>query len=107
MANSGKYRSVIKIQSPVWGKDSRGGKTLTRWDDHTTTFALVRPLDGREYWQAQQANSKVSGIIETRYVAGVTTEMRVLYEDRHLHIESVYSPREKKEELHIMYREAK
>lgn len=109
MHGAGKYRHIVTIQQPVWDTDARGGKTVTGWDDVVKTYARVRPLSGREFWQAQQAQSQIEGVVEMRYMPGteIRNDMRVLFQGRHLHIEYVMSPNERREELHIYYREAK
>ena len=108
MHGAGKYRNIVMIQRPVWSTDARGGKTVSEWEDVIKTYARVRPLSGREFWQAQQAQSQIEGVVEMRYMPGIdiTSDMRVMYQGRHLHIEHILSPNERREELHIYYREA-
>ena len=47
-----------------------------------TTFkqcwAEIKPLEGREYWASKQTVSEVTATIKIRYIAGVTTKMKVI-----------------------------
>lgn len=63
------------------------------------------PLNGREYFAAQQINAEVSTKIVIRYLKGVEPTMRVNFKDRYFEILSVIHMAERKKELQLMCKE--
>lgn len=53
--------------------DATGGE----WVEFAECFGDLRPLRGRELFEAQQVQSQVSHLFETEFVPGVTSSMRV------------------------------
>lgn len=102
---AGILRHRITIQTPTYGQDASGGVTMT-WSDVKTVWAEITPLQGREYWEAQQVNAEIQGKIRMRYFNGLNPAMRVKFGDRYFHFESVISPKEKRELLDLYYTEA-
>lgn len=66
---------------------------IVEWEDVSpkAVAASVEALSGREFWQAQQAQSAVSHAVEMCYFPGLTTQHRLkwLPSNRILNIESV------------------
>lgn len=77
----GKYRHRIIIQRPAAVVDASGGPTQT-WVDFWTCWAELQIGSGREYFGAKKANAKLAGLIKIRYVPGLDSTMRVVYNDR-------------------------
>lgn len=63
--NVGELRQRIIIQSPTRTQDSYGEPILT-WTTWGTRWAEVRPLTGKELWQAAQADATVTHQIRLR-----------------------------------------
>ena len=100
---AGKLTHLIEIQSPVETTDDAGGPIPT-WDESTPfaqLYARVRPLRGREII-ALGPQSATTREIETRYCAGITTDMRIKLGDRYFGIESVLNVDESDVMLLIM-----
>jgi len=76
------------------------------WSDWDTVWGSIEPNLGKRYFEAKQANSEVQGLIRIRYQSGVLPTMRVKYGDRIFKIISIIHPFERKQELHILYKEA-
>ena len=102
---SGKLDKRITLQANVPTKNS-DGEYVDTYIDVATVWAAVEPLSGNRYFQAQQANSDVSGVVRIRYRADVKPTMRIQYIGRYFKIVSVINPNEAKKELHILYKEA-
>jgi len=102
---AGSLRHRITIQQLTTSQDAYGG-IIETWTDLKTVWADVSPLSGREFWEAQQINSQIEGKIVIRYMTGVKPDMRVKFGSRYLYIEAVINPKEKRELLHLYYREA-
>jgi SPP1 family predicted phage head-tail adaptor len=100
----GKYKQRVTIEQYVETQDEYGG-IIQSWETFKTVWSNIKPLSGREYWQSQQANSEVTGVIELRYLSTVNPTMRVKYGTRIFEIESLFHPNEDKRETHLLVKE--
>jgi SPP1 family predicted phage head-tail adaptor len=98
---SGQLDRRVKLQTKGVTQDSYGGAVVT-WSDTATVWAAVEPLQGREFFGAQQIDSEITIRVRIRYRAGVVPAMRVLYGSRVLDIRSVIDPKDRHEELQLM-----
>jgi SPP1 family predicted phage head-tail adaptor len=102
--NAGSLRHRITIQSVTETKDTFGGVTEA-WGTHAAVWASIEPLSGRELLQAQQVQADITHRVRMRYVAGVTTKMRVLYGSREFGIQVAINPEERNREIVLMCKE--
>jgi SPP1 family predicted phage head-tail adaptor len=66
--------AVIQYQPTLRNDfDDSGGE----WVEFSQCYADVRPLRGIELFNAQQVQSQVTHTIETEFIAGVTSAMRI------------------------------
>jgi len=100
----GDLRHRITLQKAERARDSYGGEQL-QWADFAKVWAAIYPLQGREYFAAQQINAEVSTKIVIRYIKGVEPTMRVNFENRNFEIISVIHVAERKKELQLMCKE--
>jgi SPP1 family predicted phage head-tail adaptor len=98
---SGKLRHTVTLQSLVETQDGYGGTTES-WTDFATVRASVEPLQGREYFAAQQERAEVTTRFRIRYIPGVLPTMRIMFDGRAFNIESIINPNERNRELHLM-----
>lgn len=101
---AGKLRHRVTIQQLAAGSPQKSamGAPSKAWTDLATVWADVRPLRGRSLFLAQQAQSKVTTVIEIRYsaaVAGVTAAMRVVHGSAIYDIESAINPEQMNERI--------
>ena len=102
---AGLLRHRLTIQIP--GKSQNDfGEWIESWNDWATVWGSIEPNLGKRYFEAKQANSEVQGLIRIRYRSGVLPTMRVKYGNQIFKIISIVHPFEKKQELHILYKEA-
>ena len=108
---AGQLNRRVIIQSRTETQGTTGEVTWS-WSDVDEVWAAVEPVSGREYFAAQQVQSSTDTVIRIRYRHGITTKMRIKYEEpgspvysRYYEIEAVLSPREGRRELHLMCRE--
>lgn len=102
---AGKLRSIIRIlKAPA---DERGAPTqdVSRWVEVRTVRASVRPIRGRELWEAEQAQSIIDHRIIIRYDSAVRPSMRVQFEGRTFEILYVIDPEEQHRWMQLMCRE--
>ncbi len=72
---------------------------------HARTWAKVTQLSGTELVQAQQKKPNSTHMVTTRYVANVTSDMRILHDGRTLNIEGIDNIDDRNIELNILCRE--
>ncbi len=100
----GMLRHRIVIQENRVSRDSFGAE-ISEWIQFAVVWAEVSPISGREYVSFKQINAEITTKITIRYLAGVTTEMRVLFKDRVFEIDSVINPEERNISLFLMCKE--
>ena len=98
---NGRYRHKIIIQQVSESIDSFG-QAIKTWSTFSQPFASVEPLQGREFFSANQFASEVTVRIRLHYLTGVTTKMRVSFDDRIYNIQSVINPSERGREMQLM-----
>lgn len=81
MAEFRKYRHRVDFQSATSTPDDMGG-LADSWATVYQTWAKVRPLQGNERYQAQQAHAETSIAIEMRYRPEINSSQRIIYRDR-------------------------
>jgi len=102
--NPGELKHRVTIQERSVTRDTDGGESES-WVDFATVWAAVEPLQGREFFAAQQTNSEVTGKVRLRYLAGVKPTMRVLFGARVFDILAAVCPAEDQRETVLMVRE--
>ena len=98
---AGKLRHKITIQQYTDGTNDNGYPEKT-WTDFVSCWSSIEPIKGKEYFAAQTEHSKVDHIITCRYYTGITTDMRIKYNNQHFNIESILNVDERNRELQIM-----
>lgn len=100
----GKLRHRIVIEDSIAGRDSFGAE-ISEWIQFAKVWANVSPVSGREFIAFKQINAEISTKVTIRYLAGITSEMRVLFKDRIFEINSIINPEEKNVSLLLMCKE--
>lgn len=96
-----RLRHTVTIQSPTETKNSTG-EVETTWGTFASVRAAVEPLRGQEYFAAKQVQASTNVRIRVRYMTGITTKMRVLFESRYFAIEGIIDPEMRHRELQLM-----
>lgn len=101
---AGKLRHIVTIQAlPDDPVTNDAGQLVSDWTDFATNvWAAVEPLIGRELFTAQQVNSEVTSQIRMRYIAGMDTRKRVVFEGVHYNVLSVIDPELRHIELQLL-----
>ena len=77
--NARRFRHVITYQSKAQSLDEYGGVTET-WATFATVRAAVAPLIGKDMIASMAAQSTAEARINHRYLAGITSAMRILWD---------------------------
>jgi len=81
-------RQRIKFQSLTRATDGQGGWTET-WNDFTEVWAAIKPVSAKERYFSQRIEENVSHQITIRWLEGLTTEMRIVFENRIFQIHGI------------------
>jgi len=100
--NPGELRHRVTIQAPTGTTQNECSEDVPTYVDFATVWAAVEPLRGREYFEAQKIRPEMQYRVRMRYLAGVTTDMQVIYRGKILDIQSVINVDERDAELHLM-----
>jgi SPP1 family predicted phage head-tail adaptor len=97
---AGKLRHLATIESPTRSQATSGQPTIS-WSEFAETYVSISPLTGRELWNAQQIQPDITHQVEARYLADVTSDMRVVFNSR---VFNIAEPPENVEERGILMR---
>ncbi len=96
-----RLRHKITIETSSESANSYGEAVQT-WTTYATMKAAVEPLNGREYFSGQQTDAEINTRFRIRYVAGITSKMRIAFDSRTFDIKAVINDQERNKELTIM-----
>lgn len=102
--NFRKLRHRIDIQSMKRISDGMGGGDIA-WTMIAQVWSQIIPLNGSEFYDAQQTQAPITHKIIMRYREGVKPDMRIVYDGRFFEIQSVINVGELDKELQLMCRE--
>lgn len=99
---AGRMSRVLSIEKPIAGTANAYGEIVDSWVEHARVYASVDELSGREYLAARASQTSMTHKINCRYVAGVDSTMRAVYQGtRYLYLESVRDVESRHRELEI------
>jgi SPP1 family predicted phage head-tail adaptor len=82
----GKLDRRITLQRSTQGQGLHG-EPIETWSDFATVWANAYSGSGREFSAARQVNAEVSMQFQIRYLDGLTTTMRILFEGKFFDID--------------------
>jgi len=97
-----KLRHRVTFQEPKGVAKNGMGEDVPVYVDFAIVWANVAPLRGREYHEAQKVRAETTYRVTTRYLKGVTPDMRILHNGKTLEIQSILNIEERNTELQIM-----
>lgn len=77
------------------------------WQDVKTVWAMIKTVQGREFYQAATTNNEDTSRFVIRYTTGINVDMRILFKNRVLDIDAIINDDELNKTLTIIVREAK
>ena len=101
MVRVGRHRHLVTIKKTVESRNSLGEVTDS-WVVFAQRWASIEPLVGREFWSAKQVNAENTVRLFMRYCYGITTKMRVEYDNRVFKIDSIINMGERNREMNLM-----
>lgn len=102
--NPGEFRHKVTIEENRRIQNDYG-EEVNEWQKVAETYAAIYPINGREFFAAESVNSEVTHKIQMRYICGIKPDMRVKYDDRIFHIQSVINFQERNVLLQLMCKE--
>ena len=104
MVRAGKHRHLVTIKKPIDSVGTSGEPTET-WVVYAQRWASIDGVSGREYWSAKQVNAENTIRMWMRYCHGLTTKMRIEYDNRIFTIDSIINRGEANREMMLMVTE--
>ena len=88
-------REPLHLERPPEKTHPHSRQRHGAWERYASPRGRVEPLSGREFWQAQEVGATTSHRVTIRYVSGLSSEDRVVFRGRHLHITSIVNVEER------------
>lgn len=90
---TGQLRHKIRIEQVTETRTNSGAIAET-WGNFKTVRAEVIPQSGREYFNNSQVSSQETARFNIHYTPGITTKMRIIFNNRTYDIHEVINNRE-------------
>jgi SPP1 family predicted phage head-tail adaptor len=106
--NPGLFRHRITFQQYDENATNENGFPLEenqRWQDVKTVWAMIKTLQGREYYEAAATQNENTVRIVVRFTSGINPDMRIKFKDRTFEILSVINDDEMNKTLTIIAKE--
>ena len=87
--HTGKFRHRISFQKPKIIRDELGQEEIVEgeWETVASAWAMIKTLQGREYYAAASAQSERTSRFVIPYQRGIDSTMRIVYDNRIFDIE--------------------
>lgn len=102
---AGQLDQRIIIEQNTGSSIDAVGDPTDVWVTFKTVWANIATQTGNEFIRAKEANSELTHLITTRFIAGVTSKMRINDGGAIYNILSVFDPKRTKESLKLMCNE--
>ncbi|WP_031405272.1 phage head closure protein [Geobacillus vulcani] len=102
--NPGLFRHRITFQS-FSETTNENGFPVQDWTDVKTVWAMIKTLQGREYYQAATTQNENTIRFVIRYATGINPDMRIKYKGRMFEILSVINDDERNVTMTIVAKE--
>jgi len=76
--SAGIYRHRVQIQSPAKTQDEYG-EEVDSWAVVATVWARVEQIGGKEFFDAQRENSRITARITIRHRSGINQKMQLIH----------------------------
>ena len=100
--DTGRLNRRVVIERLEATTDPDYGSMINAWIPTHAAWASIEPLTGREYVAAMAVQAEKTVRIRIRYLAGITSEMRVTHMGHIFMIQSVINPLDANRELVLM-----
>jgi len=101
---AGNLHHLVEIQHYQESQNDLG-ESLKSWTLFKKAWAEIKPISGKEFFQASKENNEVSHRVIIRFIDGILPSMRVKFKDRFFDIESSRDYFERNKYLELMCKE--
>ena len=99
----GTLRQYCTIRNLVETPSTATGELVQSWSTvSTAVWADIQPVSGREYWLAQQFESRVDTRITIRYMSGISVKGKVVQGTTEYDVLSIVNVGERDRTLELM-----
>ena len=100
----GNLRKRVTFQAETPTTDNVGGYTLA-WTNVMTVWAEIKPSSGNKYFVAGHLEGHITHHVTMRYQTGITTDMRMTYNNRAFNIRAILNTDESNRWLELLVEE--
>jgi SPP1 family predicted phage head-tail adaptor len=104
MSTTGSMRKRVTIQQETPTADGAGGYALA-WTNVMTVWAEIEPITGQKVFVSEHLEGHVTHHVTMRYQSGITTDMRLNYNNRLFNIRAVLNTDESNRWLKLLVEE--
>lgn len=80
--HTGLYRHRITFQEKQKTEDDLGQEVEGEWEDVAQEWAMIKTMQGREYFEAAAAQAERTSRFVIHYRPGIHHDMRIIYDGR-------------------------
>ncbi|WP_407310932.1 phage head closure protein [Desulfosporosinus sp. SB140] len=92
-----------KINILTWGDgENEAGDTILVPSIYKTVYASIKPIRGKDSFEAKKYQAQLTHKITIRYLSGLTPDMQIQYQDRIFLIDDIINIMERNVFLEIM-----
>ncbi len=85
--NPGEFRHPIIFQRVTDSQDEYGAP-INEWQNIINARAAIYPINGKDFFMAEQTNNELTHKIHIRFMPGITPDMRIKFGERYFEISS-------------------
>lgn len=101
---AGKLRHLVDVEH-YQELQNDFGESVKSWSLFKKAWAEIKPISGKEFFEAAKENSEISHRVIIRYTSGVLPSMRVKFDGRLFEIEAARDFYERHRYIELMCRE--
>lgn len=83
--HAGTLRYRVEVEAHIEERDEGGG-VVERWERLCTRWADIHPIRGREVFQAQAIDARITHKVTMRYLPTLTASHRLVFAGRIFHM---------------------
>jgi SPP1 family predicted phage head-tail adaptor len=102
MLDIGRLRHRIVFLKPTEEEKNSFKESVPVYTEFASVRAAVEPMTGKEYAEAQKIRAETTYNITTRYVKGITSDMKIRFGEKEFDIVSILNIGERNEQLKIV-----
>lgn len=98
---AGRLRHRVTVQRQATTQDALGQRTEA-WTEHATTWAMINPVSGRDFFTQSGEHADITHKITLRHGVDIRPGDRIVYSGRNFDVRSVLNLGERDRFINVM-----